>query len=82
MRVHIARPLVFAIALTAAAAGTQAAAMSHPAARDPHTDGARSLQEARDPYSEGARAFDPYTDAARKVDTYYEGARRFAEPAS
>ncbi|MGY2490747.1 hydroxyquinol 1,2-dioxygenase [Cupriavidus sp. CP313] len=75
MTTHIAKRFVFAIALVAAAAGAQAAALPQVGARDPFTDGARSVQEARSPYSDGARAVDPFTDGARNVDPYYDGAR-------
>uniref|UniRef100_UPI0004937C2A hypothetical protein n=2 Tax=Burkholderiaceae TaxID=119060 RepID=UPI0004937C2A len=73
---------VFAIALAAAAAGVQAAGLSHAGARDPFTDGARSVQDARDVYSEGAHGVQdprsPYTDGARNVDTFTDGARTLA----
>ncbi|RWA50180.1 hydroxyquinol 1,2-dioxygenase [Cupriavidus sp. UYMSc13B] len=49
---NIAKRFVFAIALVAAAAGAQAAALSQAGARDPFTDGARSVQEARSPYND------------------------------
>ena len=76
---NIAKRFVFAIALVAAAAGAQAAALSQPGARDPFTDGARSVQEARSPYSDGARAVGldrtgVSADPARSVDPYLDGA--------
>ncbi|RWA54249.1 hydroxyquinol 1,2-dioxygenase [Cupriavidus sp. UYMSc13B] len=78
MTTHIAKRFVFAVALVAAAAGAQAAGLSHVGARDPYTDGSRSVQEPRSPYSDGARNFDPYTDGARNVDPYYDGAHSVA----
>ena len=71
MSTNIAKRLVLSIALAAAAAGAQAAGFSHVGARDPFTDGARSVQDARDPYSEGARSVQdqrsPFTDGARSL---------------
>jgi hypothetical protein len=82
MTSNIAKRFVFAIALVAAAAGAQAAGLSHVGARDPFTDGARSVSDARDPYTEGARSVQeprsPYNDGARTVDPYYDGARSVA----
>jgi hypothetical protein len=67
--------ILIAIALVAAAAGAQAAG---PGARDPFTDGARSVSESRDPYTDGARSVQeprsPYSDGAAKFDPYYDGA--------
>lgn len=68
----IAKRLVLAVALVAAAAGAQAAVTG---SRDVYTDGARSVQEPRNPYSDGARNVDPFTDGARNVDPYTDGAR-------
>jgi hypothetical protein len=72
----IAKRLVLAVALVAAAAGAQAAVTG---SRDVYTDGARSVQEPRNPYSDGARsvqdARSPYSDGARNVDPYTDGAR-------
>jgi hypothetical protein len=78
MTTNNAKRFVLAIALVTAAAGAQAAAVSHVGARDPFTDGARSVEEARSPYSDGARAVDPFTDGARTVDPHYDGARTLA----
>lgn len=64
MSTNIAKHFVFAVALVAAAAGAQAAGLSHAGARDPYTDGARSVREPRDPYIDGARNVDPYHDGA------------------
>ncbi|MGO4809348.1 hydroxyquinol 1,2-dioxygenase [Cupriavidus sp. 2MCAB6] len=78
MTTNIAKRFVFAIALVAAAAGAHAAGLSHAGARDPYTEGARSVQESRDAYTDGARAVDPYTDGARNVDPFTDGARTLA----
>ncbi|QBY53294.1 hydroxyquinol 1,2-dioxygenase [Cupriavidus oxalaticus] len=82
MTTNIARRFVLAIALTAAAAGAQAASLSHVGARDPYTDGARSVLDARDPYSEGARSVQEprsaYSDGARSFDPFTDGARMLA----
>ncbi|MCY0855052.1 hydroxyquinol 1,2-dioxygenase [Cupriavidus sp. D39] len=67
MTTNIAKRFVFAIALVAAAAGAHAAGLSHVGARDPYTEGARSVQESRDAYTDGARAVDPYIDGARTL---------------
>ncbi|CAG2130393.1 hypothetical protein LMG31506_00806 [Cupriavidus yeoncheonensis] len=79
MTTNTAKRFVLAIALLAAAAGAQAAGLSHVGARDPFTDGARAVSDARDPYTEGARSVQeprsPYVDGARNVDPYYDGAR-------
>ncbi|RWA51353.1 hypothetical protein AU476_23100 [Cupriavidus sp. UYMSc13B] len=67
MTTHIAKRLVFAIALIAAV-GAQAASLSHARARDPFTDGARSVTDPRNPYTDGARTVQeprsPYYDGA------------------
>ncbi len=62
MTTPITKRIVLAIALVAAAAGAQAATVG---ARDPYSDGARSVQDARDPFVDGARNSDPYLDGAR-----------------
>ncbi len=67
MTTNITKRFVLAIALVAAAAGAQAAGLSHVGARDPYTEGARSVQEPRSPYVDGARNVDPYYDGARFV---------------
>ncbi|WP_042875703.1 hypothetical protein [Cupriavidus necator] len=68
MTTNIAKRLVFAVALVAAAAGAQAASLSHAGARDMFTDVARSINDARDPYTDGARTVQeprsPYYDGA------------------
>lgn len=68
MTTNFARRLAFAITLFAAAAGSQAAESSHVGARDPFTDGARSVSGALDPYTDGARSVhgprSPYYDGA------------------
>jgi len=84
MTTAIAKRFVFAAALAAAAVGAHAAGLS--GARDPYTEGARSVAGARDPYTDGARSVgdsrDPYTDGARSVgevrDRYMDGARTLA----
>ncbi|WP_454752722.1 hydroxyquinol 1,2-dioxygenase [Cupriavidus necator] len=73
---NIAKRFVFAVALVAAAAGAQAAGIS--SARDPFTDGARSVHSERSTFTDGARAVDPYTDGARNVDPFTDGARTLA----
>ncbi len=82
MTANITKRFVFAVALVAAAAGAQAAGLSQVGARDPFTDGARSVQGARDPFSEGARSVQeprsPFNDGARNVDPDYDGARSLA----
>jgi len=78
-----AKRLVLAVALVAAAAGAQASVIG---ARDPYSDGARSVQDAHDVFSEGARsvpdARDPFTEGARSVQEprspYSEGAHTIA----
>ena len=80
---NFAKSLVLAVSLAAAAVGAQASVLG---ARDPYSDGARSVQEARDVFSEGARsvsdARDPYTDGARGVQdqrsAYFDGAHTVA----
>ncbi|AGW92888.1 signal peptide protein [Ralstonia pickettii DTP0602] len=76
MTTQFTKRIVLAIALVAAAAGAQAGNVG---ARDPYSDGARSVQGARDPFTDGARsvqdARDPFTDGARNVDPYLDGAR-------
>ncbi|MFP4592279.1 hydroxyquinol 1,2-dioxygenase [uncultured Ralstonia sp.] len=69
---NLIKPLV-AVALAVAAVGA-VAAPSYAGARDPYTEGARSVQDARDAYAEGARSADIYTDGARSADPYYDGA--------
>lgn len=82
MSTNIAKRFAIAIALAAATAGAQAAALSHVGARDPFTDGARSVQDARDAFSEGAHAVQesrsPYSDGARKFDPYLDGTHSLA----
>jgi hypothetical protein len=83
MTSNIAKRFVLTIALVTAAAGAQAAGLSHAGAGGPYTYGARSVQDARDPYTDGARSVqelrNPYTDGARSVqdsrDPYTDGAR-------
>jgi len=83
MTSNIAKRFVLTIALATAAAGAQAAGLSHAGAGGPFTDGARSVQDARNPYSDGARpvqdARNPYSDGARSVqdarNPYSDGAR-------
>ncbi|MFJ1255152.1 hydroxyquinol 1,2-dioxygenase [Cupriavidus sp. CuC1] len=71
MTTHFAKRFVFAVALIAAAAGAQASGLSHAGARDPFTDGARSVNASRDPYTDGARSVQeprsPYYDGAHTV---------------
>ncbi|AGW92862.1 hypothetical protein [Cupriavidus sp. DF5525] len=82
MTANIAKRFVFTVALLAAAASAQAAGISQAGARDPFTDGARSVTSARNPYFDGARSVsgvhDTYTDGARSVhdarSPYYDGA--------
>ncbi|CAJ96573.1 Hypothetical protein H16_B1791 [Cupriavidus necator H16] len=75
----LTKRIVLALALAAAAAGAQAAG---PGARDPFSEGARSVQDARNAFTDGARAVqdarDPYTEGARNVDPYDKGARILA----
>ncbi|GAB7543690.1 hydroxyquinol 1,2-dioxygenase [Cupriavidus sp. 8B] len=86
MTTHFAKRFVFAVALIAAAAGAQASGLSNAGARDPFTDGARSVNASRDPYTDGARSVgdsrDPYIDGARSVQEprspYYDGAHTVA----
>ncbi|ANH75148.1 hypothetical protein ACS15_5782 [Ralstonia insidiosa] len=66
------------VALAVAAAGAHAAT-AFGGAREPYTEGARSVQEARDVYTKGARSTDIYTDGARTADVYTDGARN-ADP--
>ncbi|MGY2490463.1 hypothetical protein [Cupriavidus sp. CP313] len=54
MTSNIAKRFVLTIALVTAAAGAQAAGLSHAGAGGPYTDGARSVQDPRDPYTDGA----------------------------
>lgn len=65
MTTNIAKRFLFAIALVAAA-GAQAASPSHAGARDPFTEGARSITDASDPYTDGTRTLQeprsPYYD--------------------
>ncbi|QUN32444.1 hydroxyquinol 1,2-dioxygenase (plasmid) [Cupriavidus sp. KK10] len=81
MNTNIAKRLVLIVALLAGAAGAHATS-SNISARDPYTDGARTVQGARDPYTDGARtvqgARDPYTDGARNVDPHDHGERFLA----
>ncbi|MBY4948614.1 hypothetical protein K6V92_18525 [Cupriavidus respiraculi] len=91
MKTSIAKHLLSALALAAAAGAAQAAvdpgrvagaaavhgvAASHLGERDPFTEGARSE---RDPFSEGARTGerDPFSEGARsgQADPYTDGAR-------
>ncbi len=78
MTTPFTKRIVLALALTAAA-GAQAAG---PGARDPFSDGARSVQDARNAFIDGARAVqdarDPYTEGARNVDPYDKGERILA----
>ncbi len=71
MTTNIAKRFALALALVAAAAGAEAAGLSHVGARDPYVDGARSVRETRDVYSEGARSVQEprsaYSDGARTV---------------
>lgn len=62
-----------AVAIAVAAVGA-VAAPSYAGARDPYTEGARTVQDTRDAYTEGARSVDLYTDGARSADPYYDGA--------
>lgn len=92
MTAQFAKRLVLALSLAAAAVGAQAAGFAQPGARDPYTEGARSVADARDPYSsgahsaqeprsvysDGARQTDPYSDGARQFDLYTDGARTLA----
>jgi hypothetical protein len=68
MSKNFANRLVLAVALAAAAAGAQASVVG---ARDPYSDGARTVQDARDVFSEGARAVQdqrsPYYDGAHTI---------------
>ena len=68
MITNFSKRFVFAVALVAAAAGAHASGLSHVGARDPYTDGARSVSEVRDPYTDGARSVQeprsPYSDGA------------------
>ena len=83
MSTNLTKRLVLAVALVAAAAGAQASVVS---ARDPYSDGARTVQDTRDVFSDGARsvtdARDPYTEGARSVQEprspYYDGAHTVA----
>lgn len=79
MTTHFAKRIVFAIAFVAAAAGAQAAGMSQPGARDPFSDGARSVQDQRSPFTDGARAVqdarDPYSEGARGIAPAGNGER-------
>jgi hypothetical protein len=77
MTTAFTRQLVIAVALAAAAATAataQAAGMSQPGARDPFSDGARSVQAQRSPFTDGARAVhearDPYAEGARSIGSY------------
>jgi hypothetical protein len=65
--------------VVAAALLTAAAAQAAGSARDPFTEGARSVTSAADPYTDGARSVhgtrSPYYDGARgEVDPYLDGA--------
>lgn len=68
MSKNLTKRLVLAVALIAAAAGAQASVVG---ARDPYSDGARSVQDQRSPYTEGARSVQdqrsPYYDGAHTV---------------
>lgn len=71
MTTNFAKRFVFAVALIAAA-GAQAAGLSHVGARDPFTDGARSVTAAPDPFTDGARS------VQEPLSPYYDGAHTLA----